>query len=130
MSIRGYVAKAAARAAFLAALVAPGGLAMSASAQDDALPSLADGKQLYRENCTTCHGIEGRSDGPASQGLGLMPADLVARAEALSDEVLLERISEGHGPMPPWKYHMSEQQLRAVVYYFRHGIYRESASIR
>jgi mono/diheme cytochrome c family protein len=130
MSIMGSVAKATARAVLLVALVVPGGLAVSVSAQDNALPSLAEGEQLYRENCTTCHGIEGSGDGVASQGLGPIPADLVARAEALSDEALFERISEGHGPMPPWKYHMSEQQLRDVVYYLRHGIYRESASAR
>ncbi len=117
-------------AALTIAFAVAGALAGIASAQDNLLPSLARGEQLHLENCTACHGVEGRGDGLASRGLGLMPVDLVARVEMLSNDVLFERISEGHGPMPPWKYHMSEQQLRDVVYYLRHGIYRESASVR
>ena len=112
----------------VAAHAVAGALLLPALAQDGDLPSLARGEQLYRENCITCHGVEGRGDGVAAQGLGPMPADLVARAELLSDDVLFERISEGHGPMPPWKFHMSEQQLHDVVYFLRHGIYRNTAS--
>lgn len=130
MAVMEYAVKAMACAVLLVALAAAAALAVPASAQDDGIPSIAHGEQLYLENCTTCHGVEGRGDGVASQGLGPIPADLVALVEALSDEVLFERISQGHGPMPPWKYHMSAQQLRDVVHYLRYGIYRESASAR
>ncbi len=34
------------------------------------------GKVLYAENCMSCHGVEGRGDGPIAAGLGTPPADL------------------------------------------------------
>ena len=39
-------------------------------------PDLARGEALYRANCASCHGAEGRGDGPAGKGLDPAPADL------------------------------------------------------
>lgn len=35
-----------------------------------------DGRTVYVEYCAACHGIEGRGDGPSSDGLATKPADL------------------------------------------------------
>lgn len=36
------------------------------------------GRALYLDYCASCHGTEGRGDGPAAAGLGKTPADLAA----------------------------------------------------
>jgi len=40
------------------------------------MPDRADGAAFYAENCTSCHGAEGRGDGPAAAGLKPKPTDL------------------------------------------------------
>jgi putative copper export protein/mono/diheme cytochrome c family protein len=40
--------------------------------------SIMAGAALYPANCTSCHGAEGRGDGPAAAGLAVPPADLTA----------------------------------------------------
>jgi putative copper export protein/mono/diheme cytochrome c family protein len=40
--------------------------------------SIARGARLYAENCTQCHGLRGKGDGPAATGLKVPPADLTA----------------------------------------------------
>lgn len=44
------------------------------------VPDLAHGAQLYRENCVSCHGAEGKGDGPAGKGLDPAPADFTNAA--------------------------------------------------
>ena len=41
--------------------------------------SVAQGKQLYGQNCAACHGVQGYGDGPAGEGLRPRPADLSGR---------------------------------------------------
>lgn len=36
------------------------------------------GRELYVAYCASCHGIEGRGDGPAAEALRMRPADLTA----------------------------------------------------
>ena len=40
-----------------------------------AAPKLADAARLYNANCTSCHGADGRGDGPAAKGLDPAPAN-------------------------------------------------------
>ena len=42
----------------------------------DVMPTRADGEAFFSENCTSCHGADGRGGGPASSGLSVAPTDL------------------------------------------------------
>lgn len=39
-----------------------------------------DGKVMFREYCSTCHGVEGKGDGPAMDATKKRPADLTQLA--------------------------------------------------
>ncbi|MBR0964060.1 CopD family protein [Bradyrhizobium diazoefficiens] len=45
--------------------------------------SIFRGKQLFEDNCTVCHGMGGRGDGPGGKSLRRPPADLTAPHTAL-----------------------------------------------
>lgn len=38
------------------------------------------GRALYADYCASCHGVSGKGDGPAAEGLGKAPADLTGIA--------------------------------------------------
>ena len=65
----------------------------------------ARGEQLFKQNCSTCHGMTGQGNGPAAAGLAHKPADLTNHfhnAPGDGDGYLFWRISEG-GQVPPFK---------------------------
>lgn len=71
-----------------------------------------DGKDLYRQYCAACHGVDGKGDGPAAVALKKAPSDLthIARANNGFPEERMLRILRGeetvtaHGSqaMPVW----------------------------
>jgi high-affinity iron transporter len=52
-------------------------------------PSLAQGAEVYRQNCAGCHGDTGAGNGPLARGLEPPPADLTARS-SLRDQSPLD----------------------------------------
>jgi mono/diheme cytochrome c family protein len=71
------------------------------------------GEQLYRRFCASCHGLEGRGDGPVASTLRVEVPDLtrpVPRSPALDPRERIARIIDGryiiaaHGTriMPVW----------------------------
>ena len=57
--------------------------------------SLAIGARVYVETCATCHGAQGRGDGPAGAGLDPPPANLIVHVPLHPDRILFDFISEG-----------------------------------
>jgi mono/diheme cytochrome c family protein len=81
---------------------------------------LADGKKLYTANCSPCHGVKGKGDGPAAPGLNPKPADHTSAAvQSETDGSLFWRLSEGHSPMPGYKKIFTEQQRWELIDYIR-----------
>jgi len=77
------------------------------------LPTSLKGADLYHEYCASCHGLDGRGNGPVASALTTKPADLTRIAERNGGIFPLERIRKiisgdqmvsAHGPreMPVW----------------------------
>lgn len=76
-------------------------------------PAEPTGRALYMRHCASCHGEDGRGQGPVAASLATPPADLTGlarRRDGVFDERELVRIVDGrhlvaaHGPreMPVW----------------------------
>jgi mono/diheme cytochrome c family protein len=89
------------------------------------IQAISQGETHYQANCSSCHGILGRGDGPASAGLEPKPKDLAQNQSKLSDAYLFWRISEGgliepfNSLMPGWKGLLREEQIWQVITYLR-----------
>ena len=57
------------------------------------------GKILYMQHCVTCHGVDGKGDGPAAAGLSTTPADLTkiaARRDGIWPALEIMEILSGY----------------------------------
>jgi mono/diheme cytochrome c family protein len=97
------------------------------TARADAQRDVEAGRALYTRDCATCHGSTGRGDGPSAAGFATKPADLTEGRlmNGLPDQFLANVILTG-GPaeglslgMPPFRGHLSEDQVRRVIAYVR-----------
>ena len=57
--------------------------------------SLTIGSRVYTETCASCHGDQGRGDGPAVAGLDPPPANLIVHVPLHPDRTLFEFIHDG-----------------------------------
>lgn len=75
-------------------------------------------KTLYRLHCASCHGAEGRGDGPMASGLTV--PDLTSEGtRRKSDEALMEVIRLGGAGMPPFGGSIGPEGTRALVEHIR-----------
>jgi mono/diheme cytochrome c family protein len=80
---------------------------------------LADAKKIADVNCVSCHGPKGKGDGPAAAALPVKPANWSSPAvQAETDGEIFWKITNGRGPMPPWR-HLAEKDRWALVHYIR-----------
>jgi mono/diheme cytochrome c family protein len=92
------------------------------------LPSLDDTRPLYVRHCAGCHGVEGRSDGPAAEALLPRPRDFFGsefryaawdpdREHVLTD--LQRSITRGvpRSPMPGFGGVLSETEIAGLARY-------------
>jgi len=81
---------------------------------------LAQAKKMFEQNCVACHGPKGLGDGPAGVALPVKPANWTSSTvQKETDGELFWKISEGRGPMPPWKTSLSENDRWAMVHLVR-----------
>jgi mono/diheme cytochrome c family protein len=89
--------------------------------------SQGEGKKLYATYCSSCHGEDGKGDGPASKAFPVNPGDhtngTILNKE--SDKFLFEIISKGGGAvgksafMPAWGNTLNEKQINELIAYIR-----------
>lgn len=90
-----------------------------------------NGKAKFATICASCHGPEGKGDGPAGKALKPTPANFSdpANAERLTDQWVYEIIRDGgaaHGKSPlmvSWKASFKDQELRDLASYVRTLVY-------
>lgn len=68
----------------------------------------ADGEEIYKGNCMTCHGDEGQgTSGPALKGDDF----------AADHDNVVKQVKEGGGGMPAFEDQLSEDEIDAVAKY-------------
>ena len=83
--------------------------------------SVARGKELYDNYCSTCHGLQGGGNGPAAHGISTFPGQLWVwnNADSSEDGYLFWFITEGGSDMPPWGVILSENERWDVINYVK-----------
>jgi len=81
----------------------------------------AAGADVFKNNCTSCHGEQGHGDGPAGIALDPRPKDLAIFAPAVEDDYLFWRITTGKPgtAMIAWKGVLTDEQIWQVVAFIR-----------
>jgi mono/diheme cytochrome c family protein len=105
-------------------------------------PELARGETLYRIYCSSCHGTQGKGDGPVASALRVRPSDLTTLARRAGGDFPEARLRDyvdgrtevpAHGArdMPVWGLSFAERgsdtdqereiaaEIRALVRYLR-----------
>ena len=91
--------------------------------------SLAEGKQIYANECLVCHGASGKGDGSKAGELRTNPGDLSdPRMSQQTDGELFWKITRGRTPMPAYRGRFSEKQRWAMVNYLRTLVDRAGAA--
>jgi high-affinity iron transporter len=83
-------------------------------------PDLSRAPALYAEHCASCHGIQGRGDGPAAPGMDPPPSNFHDQARMASRSVygLYSTISLGvAGTAMAGFHHLSEEDRWALAFY-------------
>lgn len=87
----------------------------------DAGISLDEGKKVFDTNCVSCHGAQGKGDGPAAVALNPKPADFTDKEwkYGAGEENILKTVSKGvpGTAMPAWEASLSETQRKSVAQY-------------
>lgn len=80
----------------------------------------AQGGKVFQSLCWTCHGAEGRGDGPNAALLAVKPADLGAAAvQEQSNGALYWKITHGRGEMASYEQVLSREDRWALAHYIR-----------
>jgi len=87
-------------------------MSLSGTAQDET--KVAEGAVVFEENCSSCHGVDGKGD--REQGApNLTDAIWLYGGDY---ERLIETVSYArYGVMPNWNARLSEAEIRAVALY-------------
>lgn len=83
--------------------------------------SVSDGKQLWLQHCSSCHGKSGKGDGPKAAQLKTLPHDLSkADIQSQPDGAFFYKTSEGREDMPSFKKKIPDQDdIWSIVNYIR-----------
>lgn len=83
------------------------------------------GKQVFTDNCETCHGADAKGDGPAGASLNPKPADLTLTVKETNAAYMHWVVTVGGGvaglssAMPSFKGVLTDDQIWQAVTYLR-----------
>ena len=81
---------------------------------------IAAGRDVYMEQCKSCHGKTGKGDGPRTKSIDISIGDFTsADFQKHTDGEIFWKISEGRKPMPTHKFKLSDTDRWTVVIYLR-----------
>ncbi|WP_421120307.1 PQQ-binding-like beta-propeller repeat protein [Aquihabitans daechungensis] len=104
--------------AILAVAVACGAAACASDEGSDGSPAPSDGAAIYAANCATCHA----ADGSGGQGPAIGDG---AAGGSMSEDAMVDLVTNGKGAMPAWKGTLSEDEIAEVVAYVRTDLGRD-----
>ena len=83
--------------------------------------SIATGKDIYMQQCKSCHGPKGKGDGPKASQLDTECGDFTSAAfQKQTDGSLFYKTSEGRKDMPSYKKKITDpNDIWAVVNFVR-----------
>ena len=77
-----------------------------------------NGSDIFRTRCTVCHGVNG--NGQTELGKRLKTPDLRSdEVQKLSDDELLEIITDGKGEMPGFEKKLTGEDIQQVILHLR-----------
>ena len=78
------------------------------------------GEQLYSKLCWTCHGKNGKGEGPAAANLNPKPKNFSSvELQKQTDGELFWKLSNGKGMMVPYKHSLNEEKRWQLINYIR-----------
>lgn len=77
------------------------------------------GRQIYASRCASCHGRQGRGDGPIARYLDGGVGDLRPALTRKGDGLLLDVIASGMGPMPSFASALTDLERQALLLHLR-----------
>ena len=85
--------------------------------------SIARGQEIFRINCTECHGDGGMGDGQTGEQLDPSPASIAHSSQMVSDGYLFWRVNEGgtefETGMPTFKEKLTDEEIWDTINYVR-----------
>ena len=83
--------------------------------------SYDQGKSIYEQKCTICHGAGGKGDGPAAAALAKHPADFNKSEfwQGDAEKKITDAIRNGRSPMPAFD--LSSEEIKAIIDYLEHA---------
>ena len=81
-------------------------------------------RTLFQRNCAVCHGKEGEG-----QQVGTLRVPALSEGRPLTDrdERLFAQISDGGNGMPPFKFSLTDEQMRDLLRFVRENIQKRNA---
>lgn len=81
--------------------------------------SIERGQAQYEAHCLSCHGADGKGNGPKASELDQRPKDLSKLAKTVPQFNFYMMVSRQKGEMPGWKTIFTDQEIRDLENYLK-----------